>query len=59
MWERRERTGFWWGDVRERDHLKDQGVDGKIILKWIFKKLGGVVWTGLILLRVGTVGWLL
>ena len=29
---------FWWGNLRERDHLGDQGVDGRIILKWIFRK---------------------
>jgi hypothetical protein len=33
-------TGFWWGDVREGDHLEDPGVD-RIILKWIFKKWDG------------------
>ena len=32
------RTGFWWEDLRERDHLEDLGVDGRIILKRIFKK---------------------
>jgi hypothetical protein len=25
-------TGFWWGNVRARDHLEDVTVDGKIIL---------------------------
>jgi hypothetical protein len=32
-------TGFWWGNVRERDHLGDPGVDGRIILRWISRKL--------------------
>jgi hypothetical protein len=29
-------TGLWWGNMRERDHLEDPDVDGKIILRWIF-----------------------
>jgi hypothetical protein len=33
-------TGFWWGNVRERDHLEDPGLDG-IMLRWIFRKLDG------------------
>jgi hypothetical protein len=39
-------TGFWWGDVREGDHLEDLGVDVRIILKRIFKKWVGEAWTG-------------
>ena len=39
-------TGFWWGSLRERDHLGDPGVDGRIILRWIFRKwdVGVVDW---------------
>jgi hypothetical protein len=31
------RTGFGWGNLRDRNHLEDPGVDGMIILRWIFK----------------------
>jgi len=31
-------TGFWWGILRKRDYLEDSGVDGRIIIKWIFRK---------------------
>jgi hypothetical protein len=49
MGEERGHIGFWWGDLRERDHLGDQGVDRRIILKWIFKKWdGGMVWIELV-----------
>jgi len=30
--------GFWWGNLRERDHLGYLGVDGNIILRRIFRK---------------------
>jgi len=33
-----ECTGFCWGNLRERDRFGDPGVDGRIILRWIFKK---------------------
>jgi hypothetical protein len=31
-------TRFWLGNLRERDHLEDPGLEGKIILRWIFRK---------------------
>jgi hypothetical protein len=31
-------TGFWWRNLRERDHWGDPGVLGRIILRWIFRK---------------------
>ena len=31
-------TGFWWGNLREGNHWGDPGVDGRIILGWIFGK---------------------
>jgi hypothetical protein len=39
-------TWFWWGNLRERDHLVDLGVDGTIILRWIFRKWDVGLWTG-------------
>ena len=34
-------TGFMCGNLREGGHLKDPGVYGRILLKWIFENLGG------------------
>ena len=49
-------TGCWWGSLREGCHWGDQDVDGRIILRWIFRKLEGVVGTGWSWLRIGTGG---
>jgi len=50
-------SGFWWGNGRERGYLGKRGADGRIILKWIFKKWELVLWSGLIWFRIGTVFW--
>jgi hypothetical protein len=36
--EKKVHTGFRWGNLKERDRLEDPGVDGRIILRWIFRK---------------------
>ena len=45
------KQGFGGGNLRERDHLWDSGVDG------IFRKWDVVLWTDLIWFRIGTGGW--
>jgi hypothetical protein len=40
-------TEFWWGKWRERNHLEDTVVDGKIILRLVFRKREhGLDWSG-------------
>jgi hypothetical protein len=49
-------AGLWWGNLRERDHWGDPDVDGRIILRWTFRKWDGVVGIGWSWLRIGTGG---
>ena len=45
---RRGYTGFWGGNLKKRDHLEDRVVDGRIILRWVFRKWGwGTEWIDL------------
>jgi len=58
--------GAYWGgewlvqgfgeDLRERDHWGDPGADGRILLRWVFRKWDVGIWTGSSWLRIGTVG---
>jgi hypothetical protein len=42
VWERRGRcTGFWWESLKERDHLEDQGIDGRMGLECILGRFSG------------------
>jgi hypothetical protein len=47
---------FWWDNLRERDHKIDPGLDGRIMLRRIFRKWDVGVWTGSSWLRIETGG---
>ena len=42
--------------MRERGHLGDPDIDGRIILRWISRKWDVGVWTGSSWVRIGTGG---
>jgi hypothetical protein len=55
----RERRDVCWVLVvkpEETHHFGNSGVDGRIILRWIFRKWDVGVWTGSRWLRIGTGG---
>jgi len=56
MYGREVYSGSWWGNLKERDHLEDSGVDVSIILRWIFRKWELGAWTGSGWLRIGAGG---
>jgi hypothetical protein len=50
---------IWSENMKEREHLQEVGLDGRIISEWILKKQDEMVWSGFIRLRIGTSGGLL
>jgi hypothetical protein len=54
MWDRRGLYRVLVGKLRERHHLDDPGVDGRIILRWILGKWDVGAGTGSMWLRIGT-----
>jgi len=50
-------TGFWWGNLRERDRWGEPDGDGRIILRWISRKCDVEVWTGLVWLKIMNDRW--
>jgi hypothetical protein len=48
--------GLWWENLKNRDHLKDSGVDGRIVLRLVSSKWEVGAWTGSIWLKIGTGG---
>jgi len=53
-----ERRGFWWGNLRERDHLESLGVDADNI-KMDLQEVGLGAWNGLVWFMIRTGGGLL
>jgi len=49
-----EMPTVWWGNLRESGYMEVPGVDGRIILRWIFRKWNVGVWNLSIWLRIRT-----
>jgi hypothetical protein len=60
-WERGETcTGFWWESPKKKEHLKEEGVDGRMGSKWTLGRLVVEgVWSGFTWLRIEIVVGLL
>ena len=56
MWEERRIQVLGGGNLRERDHLGEPDLDGRIRLRWIFMKWDVGEWTGSSWLMIGTGG---
>jgi hypothetical protein len=47
------------GKAQRKEHLEDQGIDGRMGSEWILGRLAGGVWSASSWLRIGTGGGLL
>ena len=56
VWGEERYRGFWWGNLKVREHLVDPGLVGRIKLRRILGKWDVEVWTGSSWLRIGTGG---
>jgi hypothetical protein len=59
MYEWRGAYRIFVGNLSERDYFEQQGLDERIVLKWISQEVGWGIWTGFIWLRIETGGGLL
>jgi len=57
MWEEKEvYTGFWWGNLKDRNYLEDTGFRWENNIKMDLQEVVWGAWTGSIYLRIGTGG---
>jgi hypothetical protein len=49
---------FWWGKMKEREHLKGQGIEGFMILKQLGTARIGVIWLRMVERSGLSSGWL-
>jgi len=50
-------TGIWWGNLREGDHLENPGVEGSVILSWMFRRWDMGVWNLIELAQDRDIWW--
>ena len=49
-------TWICWETLRKSDHLENTSLDGRILMRWIFRDCDVRVWTDSVWLKLGTGG---